>query len=310
MARGIEGRAIFSTDRDRELFLSLLADGLKRTGYACYAWALMENHYHLVLRSSERHLSSLMRPLNGRYAQTFSRMHNRRGYLFQDRYKSLVTQDQRYVEQLIRYVHANPLRAGICRSMTELDRYAWTGHAVLMGIRSGAFQTTWPVLRRFGKTTNEARRRYREFIDTALNANAGEWDLFRKGTTGRDMGEPGAYVIGDTDFVKEVLAKDREKRLRVARYRRERLSMPDIAETFSRAAGIDTDELRRRARGNRTSALRKVFAYVCKEWFGFTIVEIARYLDCTHSPVSLAARQGEVLAKERAFDKILIALRP
>lgn len=138
MARGIEGQDIFATDGDRLRFLSFLAKGLKRTGFACYAWALMKNHYHLVLRSSEQHLSNLMRPLNSAYAQSFSRAHKRRGYLFQDRFKSIVTQDQGYVEELIRYVHANPLRAGICKSPKELERYPWTGHAVLMGRRKAA----------------------------------------------------------------------------------------------------------------------------------------------------------------------------
>lgn len=147
LARGIEGLDIFTSDNDREKFLQILSTGLKRTGYACYAWALMKNHYHLVLRSGRIHLSELIRGLNAANAYYFSRTHNRRGYLFQDRYKSMVTQDQGYVEELLRYVHANTLRAGVCKSLKELASYPWTGRAIgCLGFRSLWLRTNCTAL--------------------------------------------------------------------------------------------------------------------------------------------------------------------
>ena len=133
MARGIEGRPIFKSDEDRLKFLSLLAHGIAKSGFKCYAWVLMENHYHLLLRANEMPLSSFMRPLNSRYAHWFRKKSQSRGYLFQDRFKSIATQDQGYIEQLVRYIHLNPLRAGICRTIAELDRYPWSGHSALVG---------------------------------------------------------------------------------------------------------------------------------------------------------------------------------
>jgi REP element-mobilizing transposase RayT len=310
MARGIEGRDIFADDNDRERFLSFLALGLKRTGYVCYAWALMKNHYHLVLRSSEAHLSALMRPLNASYAQAYSKAHNRRGYLFQDRYKSLLTQDQGYVEQLICYVHTNPLRAGVCRSLAELSVYPWTGHAVLMGNRDAPFQDTWPVLQRFGRSIEDGRRGYAEHIVNAMKKPDAYFAGFRKANNDRSQSEPGVYVIGDPEFVRNVLKKDRDKKLRIARHLLERTTIDELAARFACALKLGKIELLCRARGNSRSAARKVFAYLCHREYGFSIVEIAHYLGCTHSPVSLAVRQGEEIAKTKEFANVLIALRP
>ena len=305
MSRGIEGRDIFPSDDDRQLFLSLLADGLKRTGYACYAWALMKNHYHLLLRSSELHLSQLMRPLNASYAQAFSRRHNRRGYLFQDRYKSIVTQDQSYVEKLLCYVHTNPLRAHVCTSLKELEVYPWTGHAVLMGKRNAPFQDTWPVLRRFGASIEEGRKGYLAFIAEAANMKDDDLSMIRKGNLDTDRKTPASYVIGDPEFVKEVLDRDRERRLQIPRHRIKGITMEQFASRFSNAAGIQPEELLRRSRGNYRSAVRRLFAYAAHRLYGFSIVDIARFLRCSHSPMSLAVRIGEKLAEKKDSAKIL-----
>jgi putative transposase len=88
MGRGLERRKLFNSDEDKADFLLRLDVGLKKSGHACYAWALIDNHYHLLLRQSERTLCSLMGPLLGGYALCFSRRHGRSGYLYQVRYRS------------------------------------------------------------------------------------------------------------------------------------------------------------------------------------------------------------------------------
>ena len=105
MSRGIEGKDIFADDEDRTTFLHILSESLSIAGHRCYAWVLLPNHYHLLLRSSEEPLGIMMCRLNSTYARYFSIKYNRRGYLFQDRYKSITTQDQNYVEELVRYIH-------------------------------------------------------------------------------------------------------------------------------------------------------------------------------------------------------------
>lgn len=135
MARGIERRKIFIDDKDRESFLERFAVILEETQTQCYAWALIPNHFHLLLRTGLTPLSKVMRRLMTGYAVTFNKRHKRSGHLFQNRYKSVVCEEDPYLLELIRYIHLNPLRAGLVKDLKELDKYPWTGHSAILGKR-------------------------------------------------------------------------------------------------------------------------------------------------------------------------------
>jgi hypothetical protein len=179
-----------------------------------------------------------------------------------------------------------------------------------MGNLQAEFQQTWPVLRRFGNSVEQGRQGYAAFMENALNASTDMLPTIRKGNTDRGRGLPGAYVIGDPDFVKSVLGKDRERRLLLTRHRLEALAIDDLADEFATAAGLTPEELRRRGRANHRADARKVFAYLCHRTYGFTAVEIARYLGCTQPPITIAVRQGETTSKTEAFVNVLKLLRP
>jgi REP element-mobilizing transposase RayT len=132
MVRGIEGMAIVQDDADRQRFVDRLGLVAGATGTTVYAWSLMSNHAHLLLRSGASGLSTFMRKLLTGYATTYNRRHRRHGHLFQNRYKSIVCEEEPYFLRLVSYIHLNPLRAGLVGSMEELDRYPWSGHAVLL----------------------------------------------------------------------------------------------------------------------------------------------------------------------------------
>ncbi|MBA7667730.1 hypothetical protein ES703_75827 [subsurface metagenome] len=135
MARGIERRKIFKDNKDRKAFLERLALILEETQIQCYAWSLIPNHFHLLLRTGPTPLSKVMRRLMTGYAVTFNKRHKRSGHLFQNRYKSVVCEEDPYLMELIRYIHLNPLRAGLVKDLNELDRYSWTGHSTILGLR-------------------------------------------------------------------------------------------------------------------------------------------------------------------------------
>jgi len=135
MARGIERRKLFRDDKDRNSFLDRLAVILEETQTQCYAWALIPNHFHLLLRTGPTPLSKVMRRLMTGYAVTFNKRHKRSGHLFQNRYKSVVCEEDAYLLELIRYIHLNPLRAGLVKDLKELDKYPWTGHSAILGRR-------------------------------------------------------------------------------------------------------------------------------------------------------------------------------
>ena len=153
MARGIERRKIFKDNKDRKAFLERLAIILEETQTQCYAWALIPNHFHLLLRTGPTPLSKVMRRLMTGYAVTFNKRHKRSGHLFQNRYKSGVCEEDPYLLELIRYIHLNPLRAGVIKDLKELDKYPWTGHSAILGHRKN------PLIPKLEKEVSSADKR-------------------------------------------------------------------------------------------------------------------------------------------------------
>ena len=164
MLRGIERGLIFHDDRDRAYFVGRLQEILPESEMRCFAWALMPNHIHLAVQTGVVPLPRVMARLNTGYAQAFNRRHDRIGYLFQNRYKSVPVADDRYFLALVRYIHLNPMRAGLVSSLYELARYPWAGHAPLMGTGHAPFQDTLSVLSQFGERASEARARLLEWM--------------------------------------------------------------------------------------------------------------------------------------------------
>jgi REP element-mobilizing transposase RayT len=306
MSRGLDGMDLFRDDEDRLFFLKLVEQYIKRADMRCYAWVLMRNHYHFVLRSSELPLSTCMKPLNSRYAGYFNRKYQRRGYVFQDRYKSVATQEQLYGEEMVRYVHLNPVRAGVCKNVAELDRYQWSGHAALIGKIAPGFQDIKTVLRRFGKTIPEAHKHYRQFLkDGLLKAEGNIIGSIRHSiNSGHHRESPGLWVIGDHDFVAKALAADKENRLRIARYAAKGFNIERIAGQIARQFHLKEDAITRRGRNNAVSDARKIIAYLAHRTYDIPVIAIARFLGVGGSAVSMMISQGESLAAKKRITLI------
>ena len=132
MGRGIERTDIFRTDRDRDDFLDRLADLCVEGNLIVYAWCLMLNHFHALVRTGRQPISRSMKKLLTGYVVNFNLRHRRTGHLFQNRYKSIICEDDPYLLELTRYIHLNPLRAGMVDNLEELDIYPWAGHSAIM----------------------------------------------------------------------------------------------------------------------------------------------------------------------------------
>jgi putative transposase len=315
MARGIDGREVFGDDQDRRTFLALLSAGLRKVGYRCYAWALMANHYHLLLRATELPLDRLMRSLNSTYARYYGRKHKRKGYLFQDRFRSIATQDQGYLEELLRYVHLNPVRAGICRGLRELERYQWCGHGAVMGTRTCAFMDVGAVLRKFGASRDAARRAYLRFMAAGLSEAGGEDEVLLRllrdsNEQKRSMRHTGSWVIGDRQFVADALAADRNHRIRLHRYAQEGWDLERLCGSVAASMGVKPNQVLRRSKRTVGAESRKVLGYVGHRLLGIPVTEIARYLGITGPSVSAGLDAGERIARERGIDKLYTNLRP
>jgi putative transposase len=140
IGRGIEGSKIFRTRGDREDLLGRLAKLCEAKALSVYAWALLDTHFHLLVRSGNQSLSHSMRRLLTGYVVNFNRRHKRYGHLFQNRYKSILCEEDPYLLELTRYIHLNPLRAGVVKNLKGLRFYAWSGHSTVMGKQKRGWQ--------------------------------------------------------------------------------------------------------------------------------------------------------------------------
>ena len=168
ICRGIERRVIFRKDLDRYDFVRRLGMILTETQTPCYAWALLPNHFHLLLRTGNVPISSVMRRLLTGYAGSFNRRYRRHGHLFQNRYKSILCQEDAYFLELVRYIHLNPLRAQVVESMKGLDDFEFCGHKALVGKITYEWMDTETVLSLFGRRVMEARKHYHAYIEEGI----------------------------------------------------------------------------------------------------------------------------------------------
>jgi REP element-mobilizing transposase RayT len=304
MAHSIEGKYLFLDDQDRNEFLSRFAKGLTGSDFQCYAWTLMDDHYHIFIKTSHLPLSKLMRALNSGYARYYNKKYGRRGYLFQDRFQSVLCQDQDYAVQLIKYIHLNPLRAGKVQSLEQLKDWVWCGHGFLLGPKNAMgekFQNRLECLRRFGDNETDAVKGYLQSLEQSClgddNKTAGKLP-FKEAyeISGSCKGWPA--VIGDSDFAKNAM----EKYSRLCFQRKHRKAdytyvLDTISNKICTEYGITHDDLFKRGRKNKLSLARADFCYQShlKELIPLSV--IAGFLRTTISPIALLVKKGDPISK-------------
>jgi REP element-mobilizing transposase RayT len=298
IVRGIERRDIFNDDHDRQLFVDRLFSLLSETGVRCYAWALLSNHAHLLLMPTSTPLSYFMRRLLTGYAVSFNRRNKRSGHLFQNRYKSIVCEEEPYLLELVRYIHLNPLRAEMITNLEELDQYPWSGHSVLLGNRQNDAQDTGAILERFCNDTTTARQNYRHFVSEGIKT--GRRDDLVGGGLKRSRGERpndeyekfDERVLGGGGFVdslkQECSLRDKMKTV---------ISLARLVEIVSATLMIDPDLIRRPSKSRTPAAARAIICQLAIFEFAYTGNEVGRFLHLGPTGVSLASRRGEKLLK-------------
>ena len=216
----------------------------------------------LLLRSGTAGISTVMRRLLTGYAVTFNHRHKRHGQLFQNRYKSIICQEDVYLKELVRYIHLNPLRGKLVADLAELNQYFYCGHSALIGLEEWPWQATEYVLRTFGKTLREGRRRYCSYVEAGVDQghcehlvggglirSLGGWaELKGMRLKGRNRVKGDERILGNTDFVMEVLAEanetiDRRYELKSLGY-----DLEKVAERVSEIYGTDPKDLFPRGR--------------------------------------------------------------
>ena len=290
MVRGIEGRSIFADDVDRQDWVDRLATIGLETGLAVLAWALLPNHFHLLVRTGERPLATIMRRLLTGYAGGFNRRHKRAGHLFQNRYKSILVEEEPYLLELVRYVHLNPLRAKIVSTLDRLDGYPWTGHSALLGCAPRPWQAVGEVLGCFGPRSRHARHRYREYVAEGvgqgrrvdlqgggLRRSVGGWEIVGNLHRSREHGMADERVLGSGSFVEEVhrtvAAQSTPVPRAVALAR-----LPSLLQRCAGLWGVTVEELCAGSRRRVVSQARAVAAGLAIRKLGLPMTEVARIL--------------------------------
>ncbi|MDH4009509.1 MAG: transposase [Desulfobacterales bacterium] len=319
--RGIERRAIFKDRIDRTNFIKRLGMVLSETSTPCYAWVLMHNHVHLLLKTGLTPVATLMRRLLTGYAQQFNRRHRRHGQLFQNRYKSFLCQEDAYLLELVRYIHLNPLRAGVVKDLKTLNNYAWCGHRVLMGKVSCNWQDRDYVLRLFGKREGPARRAYAAFIAKGKNQgrrhdlvggglirSVGGWaalkDYQRDGI--RIKGDE--RILGSSDFVEEVLKKANEKLEKRTLLQAKGPDLDQLIKQVAKYYHIDLEELKTTSKARTVSLARSALCYLAVRQLLFSCAEVARTLNISASAVSKAVAKGQALTNRTKIQKEILRI--
>jgi REP element-mobilizing transposase RayT len=309
IVRGIERRRIFSDDTDRDNFVDRLGGVVTDTETFCLGWALIPNHLHLLLKTGKTSLSTVMRRLLTGYAVSYNRRHRRHGHLFQNRYKSILCQEDSYLLQLVRYIHLNALRAKIVKNLKELDRYPYSGHSALTGKVSRDFQDTDYVLKLFGKTTSAARKEYRSFMSKGVEQgrrpdlvggglirSAGGWSAVKALRRSQARIKGDERILGDGEFAQSVLDAAKEQYEQRYRLQAQGYDIDQVAGRVAFVLGIEVDQVWAAGKNPITVKARSLLCYwaVCK--LGLTATEVSRRLGVSQPSVSISVKRGEKVA--------------
>lgn len=297
--RGIARGRIVSDGEDRKNFVSRMAKNASDNGTTIHAWALMPDHAHILLYSGPDGLSKYMRRFLTGYAITHNRRHGRHGHLFENRYKSIVCDEDSYFLELVRYIHLNPLRGKLVRNLGELERYPWCGHGAILGRTNYEWQDRDYVLRWFGKREGEAKKAYRQYIREGiaqgkrpdlvgggLIRSLGGWSQVLSLRRNKERILTDERILGSGDFVERVYREADEKMkyqlLAIERGKK----VEELVQEVCRRKGVNIKELRMGSRRGYISKVRSQLADRLVEEYGLPLAETARQLGVSTSAIS------------------------
>jgi len=307
MVRGIERRSIFMDDIDRNAFVERLDKVLTKTETACFAWALMPNHFHLLVSSGIKPLSTVMQSLLTSYALYFNKRHNRIGRLYQNRYKSILCNKDEYFLELVRYIHLNPIRGKIVKDLQILSNYLWCGHSALIGNDYISWQNTDAVLCHFGSV-----KAYIKFIEDGLEEDYGDkfsggglvrsagglWELYKQRKAGiRVLGDE--RILGDGDFVEEVLNYTDEQIAKRDKLKQSGITFETVVTKAANLMNIDVNEIGQRNKHHHITMARSIACTWLVDELGVKQIDIARKFGVSSQTISGCVLRGrEIIAKK------------
>jgi len=273
MLRGNAGDDIFLSDKERHHFYLLLQDGVIRFNHRIHAFCLMDNHVHLVIQIGETSLSTIMQNLSFRYTRWFNSQHKRAGHLFQGRFKSILVEEDSYLLELVRYIHLNPVRAGICGHLKD---HQWNSNAAYLGHEIISWIHTDEVLARFSMQPQKARMLFAKFMNEGVN------ETHRDDFHG---GEIDTRILGDEHFAERVLFEDK---IPITEY-----SLDSCIETVCQHYDLEAAALSEPGSLHEPSEARAVIAWLMRNCGKESLTTLAQLFGRDISTMSSAVRRLE-----------------
>jgi REP element-mobilizing transposase RayT len=314
IARGIARKEIFRDDTDRENFLDRLCAILKETKTVCYAWALIPNHFHLLLRTGSAPIATAMRRLLTGYAVSHNRRHRRYGHLFQNRYKSILCQEDVYLLELVRYIHLNALRAGLVSDLNQLGKYPYSGHGVLMGKFKNDWQDIDSVLKMFDKTAGTARRKYNVFVKKGISKgkrpdliggglirSTGGWSALKAQRRAKIYQKGDERILGDGNFVEKILNAANETMKTKYALKAQGFDLDMVARRVADLRHIECDRVWAPGKQRQVVEARSLLCYWAVRELGISMASLSRKLNISIPAVSQSVIRGENIAKSNQY---------
>jgi REP element-mobilizing transposase RayT len=278
MSRGNERQDIFRCDDDRKMFLDLIGDFSERFEIDVFAYVLMDNHFHLLLRTREANLPKAMQWLGTTYTRKFNNRHDRSGHLFQGRYKSILVENDQYMLHLSCYIHRNPLRAGI---ISRLADYRWSSYPSYGYARkTPKWLDTSLILNLMTNSRTDPHLEYREKVQQYSDETKNIWEDVENG-----------LIYGSEDFVTDIrsrfLSEDKNPELPQCNQIAKTITTRQLLNNAAAALNFD---LKAAATGKRVTPedkdKRDLLIFLLWESGRLTNKEIGSYFGLTYSSVS------------------------
>lgn len=286
-SRGNERKDIFKSNRDREKFLEYLESTSERYGGVIHCYCLMGTHYHLLLETPKANLSQIMRHINGAYTTYFNIKRNRAGHLFQGRYKAILVEADSYAVELSRYIHLNPVRAGM---VSRPEQYVWSSYRSYIGTQGapGWLRSNF-ILGYFGKEAVVWQKGYAAFVEDLLDS---EYESPLVNTVA-------SIILGRPEFVEDVIetyidGRKADDNLPELRHLAHRPKYEEIIKAVSaHLAG-------------QPELVRTVSMHCCKKYSGAQLKDIGEYFGKSGAAISQASRRLRVKSeKDEALKRVI-----
>ena len=286
-SRGNEEKEVFKSQKDREKFLDYLATASSRYGAVIHAFCLMGNHYHLLLETPDGNLSQIMRHINGAYTTYFNSRRKRAGHLFQGRYKAVLVEAEAYATELTRYIHLNPVRAGITVCP---ETYPWSSYRGYIGqTATPKWLRTGFILDTFALDREQAQKKYQQFVEDLLLT---DYESPLKRTVASTLLGSAAFIAGITE--QHLVTRRADQQLSALKKLVGVPALDAIIAGVGRAVAPDAD------------LTKKLSLYFCHRYSGANLREIGERFAMSDSAVCQVSRR--ILLRAQQDERVKAAM--